>query len=158
MGLEGIVSKRADAPYRSGRIDTFIKTKCANEQEFVVGGYSHSTAMPNAVGALVVGYYEGDRLVYAGRIGTGYTHAVARDLWKRLSALEVASTPFDVIPRAEARRRDVRWVEPAMVIEIAFPRLDRGQPGAPGGLQGGARGQARPRSDARDAGGFRGRA
>ena len=59
MGLEGIVSKRADAPYRSGRIDTFIKTKCANEQEFVVGGYSHSTAMPNAVGALVVGYYAG---------------------------------------------------------------------------------------------------
>ena len=120
MGLEGIVSKRADAPYRSGRIDTFIKTKCANEQEFVVGGYSHSTAMPNAVGALVVGYYQGDRLVYAGRIGTGYTHAVARDLWKRLSALEVASTPFDVIPRAEARRRDVRWVEPAMVIESHF--------------------------------------
>jgi len=120
MGLEGIVSKRGDAPYRSGRSDTFIKTKCANAQEFVVGGYSPATALPQAVGALVVGYYERGRLIYAGRIGTGYTRAMARDLWKRLHPLEVDKPPFDQIPAIEARRRDVRWVTPRMVIESHF--------------------------------------
>jgi bifunctional non-homologous end joining protein LigD len=120
MTLEGIVSKRADAPYRSGRVETFIKTKCSNAQEFVVGGYSPSTAMPRAIGALAVGYYDKGRLIYAGRIGTGYTHATAKDLWKRLHALEIDKPPFDQIPRAEARRRDVNWVEPKMVIESHF--------------------------------------
>ena len=120
MTLEGIVSKRADAPYRSGRVETFIKTKCSNAQEFVVGGYSPSTAMPRAIGALAVGYYDKGQLTYAGRIGTGYSHAMAKDLWKRLHALEIDTPPFDQIPRAEARRRDVRWVEPKMVIESQF--------------------------------------
>jgi bifunctional non-homologous end joining protein LigD len=120
LSLEGIVSKRKDAPYRSGRSETFIKTKCSNAQEFVVGGYSPSTALPKAIGALVVGYYDKGRLVYAGRIGTGYTRATAQDLWKRLHALETEKPPFAQIPRTEARRRDVRWVEPRMVIEAHF--------------------------------------
>ena len=64
--------------------------------------------MPRAIGALVAGYYADGKLIYAGRIGTGYTHAVARDLWKRLHPLEIDKPPFDEIPPAEARRRDVR--------------------------------------------------
>jgi bifunctional non-homologous end joining protein LigD len=120
MSLEGIVSKRKDAPYHSGRSETFIKTKCANAQEFVVGGYSPSSVLPKAIGALVVGYYDHGRLIYAGRIGTGYTQAAARDLWKRLHPLEIDEPPFDQVPRAEARRRDVRWVEPKTVIEAQF--------------------------------------
>jgi bifunctional non-homologous end joining protein LigD len=120
MGLEGIVSKRRDAPYCSGRSDVFVKTKCANAQEFVVGGYTPSTALPNAIGALLVGYYDNGRLIYAGRIGTGYTRVLARDLWKRLRALDRAKPPFDQIPREEARRRDIRWVDPRMVIESQF--------------------------------------
>jgi bifunctional non-homologous end joining protein LigD len=120
IGLEGIVSKRKDAPYRSGRLEAFIKTKCSNAQEFVVGGYSPSTAMTKAIGALVVGYYQDKRLIYAGRIGTGYTHATARDLWKRLHAIEVERPPFDEIPREEARRKDIHWVEPTTVIESHF--------------------------------------
>ncbi|HEY6995188.1 MAG TPA: DNA ligase D [Xanthobacteraceae bacterium] len=120
MALEGIVSKRRDAPYRSGRSDTFIKTKCANAQEFVVGGYAPSNVLPRAIGALVAGYYDRGRLVYAGRVGTGYTRAVARDLWKRLHPLEVEAPPFDQIPPEEARRRDVVWVEPKIVIEAHF--------------------------------------
>jgi bifunctional non-homologous end joining protein LigD len=120
MRLEGIVSKRADAAYRPGRSESFIKIKCATEQEFVVGGYSPSTAMPRAIGALVAGYFKDGRLVYAGRIGTGYTHATARDLWKQLHPLEVDGPPFDEIPAAERRRRDVHWVEPKMVIESHF--------------------------------------
>ena len=120
MSLEGIVSKRKDAPYRSGRSDTFIKTKCANAQEFVVGGYAPSTVLPRAIGALVAGYYDRGRLVYAGRVGTGYTRAVARDLRERLHPLEIEAPPFDHIPPEEARRRDVVWVEPRTVIEAHF--------------------------------------
>ena len=120
MGLEGIVSKRADAPYRGGRSEAFIKTKCANSQELVVGGYSLSTVLPKAIGALVVGYYDRGRLIYAGRIGTGYTRAVAADLWKRLHPLETEKPPFDQIPREESRRRDIKWVEPKTVIESEF--------------------------------------
>lgn len=117
LGLEGIVSKREDAPYASGRSENFIKTKCSKAQELVVGGFSLSSALPESVGALAVGYYRAGELIYAGRIGTGYTHDVARELWRRLRALEIASPAFDHIPRAEARRRDVHWVKPDMVIE-----------------------------------------
>jgi bifunctional non-homologous end joining protein LigD len=120
MHLEGIVSKRRDAPYRSGRSDAFLKIKCEHSQELVVGGYAPSNVMPRAIGALVVGYYDGGEFVYAGRVGTGYTRAVAHDLWNRLHPLEVDAPPFDRIPREEARRRDVRWVEPKMVIEAQF--------------------------------------
>jgi bifunctional non-homologous end joining protein LigD len=115
--LEGIVSKRLDAPYRSGRSESFIKIKCSNAQELVVGGYSPSTALSRAIGALVVGYYDDGQLIYAGRIGTGYTRILARDLWKRLHPLETSAPPFDQIPPVEARRSDVRWVEPRTVIE-----------------------------------------
>jgi bifunctional non-homologous end joining protein LigD len=120
MALEGIVSKRGDVPYRSGRSDAFIKTKCANAQELVVGGYSPSSVLPHAIGALVVGYYDRSRLIYAGRIGTGYSHTIARDLWKRLHPLEIDKPAFDQIPREEARRRDVHWVAPKTVIESHF--------------------------------------
>ena len=117
LRLEGIVSKRMDAPYRSGRSDIFIKTKCSNAQELVVGGYAPSTVRPRAIGALVVGYYDHGQLIYAGRVGTGYTQSLAQDLWKRLHPLEIDAPHFDQIPPAEARRRDVRWVEPKTVIE-----------------------------------------
>ncbi len=115
FGLEGIVSKRRDAPYRSGRAESFVKIKCSNAQELVVGGYAPSNVTPNAIGALVVGYYDDGKLHYAGRVGTGYSQAVAKDLWKRLHPLEIAKPPFDDIPQAE--RRAARWVKPTMVIE-----------------------------------------
>jgi bifunctional non-homologous end joining protein LigD len=120
MNLEGIVSKRASAPYKPGRSDNFIKIKCANAQELVVGGYAPSKVMPKAIGALAVGYYRDGKLIYAGRVGTGYSRATARDLWKRLHPLETAKTHFDEIPRTEARSRDLRWVAPETVIESQF--------------------------------------
>jgi bifunctional non-homologous end joining protein LigD len=119
LHLEGIVSKRADASYSSGRGENFIKTKCANAQEFVVGGFVPSTALPSAIGSLVVGYYDDGQLVYAGRMGTGYTRDLARDLYKRLHALEIAKPPFGRMPATE-RRRDTHWVEPRLVIESEF--------------------------------------
>jgi bifunctional non-homologous end joining protein LigD len=118
LGLEGIVSKLRDAPYRSGRSDNFIKTKCHNAQEFVVVGFTPSTAMPNAVGALTVAFHENGKLRYAGRLGTGYTHQTAKDLWRRLNALRVDRAPVD-LPKDE-RRKNVVWVKPTMVVEAEF--------------------------------------
>ena len=118
LGLEGIVSKLRDAPYRPGRSENFVKTKCHNAQEFVVAGFTPSTAMPNAVGALTVAFHEGGKLRYAGRLGTGYTHQTARDLWRRLSALRI-DRPSLVLPKDE-RRKDVIWVRLEVVVEAEF--------------------------------------
>jgi bifunctional non-homologous end joining protein LigD len=118
LGLEGIVSKLRDAPYRTGRSENFVKTKCHNAQEFIVAGFTPSTAMPNAVGALTVAFHEGGKLRYAGRLGTGYTHQTARDLWRRLSALRI-DRPSLVLPKDE-RRKDVIWVRPEVVVEAEF--------------------------------------
>ncbi len=154
MSLEGIVSKRADAPYSSGRVDTFIKTKCSNAQELVVGGYSPSTAMGRAIGALVVGYYDKGKFIYAGRIGTGYTHTTARDLWKRLHAMEAKQPPFDVRFRrwnaATAARRGLGRAEDGDRSQSAG--LDRRRASAPSCLQGYTRRQAGERGRARAAG------
>src|SRR4029078_1790141 len=93
MGLEGIVSKLANAPYNSGRSHEWIKTKCSDRQEFVVAGLVPSTANARAVGALVLGVYDGHTLKYAGRTGTGFTHEVARSLYRKLKSLETAKAP-----------------------------------------------------------------
>ncbi len=120
MKLEGIVSKRADAPYVSGRSESWIKAKCANRQELVVVGYAASSVTRNAIGALVVGYYEDGRLRYGGRVGTGYSQAMAKELWRRLQPLKAERPPIDPLPPQERLRRDVVWVAPKMVIEANF--------------------------------------
>jgi bifunctional non-homologous end joining protein LigD len=116
--IEGIVSKLREAPYRSGRSDNFIKIKCHNAQEFVVAGFSPSNAQRNAVGALTVAFHESGKLRYAGRVGTGYTRELARDLWKRLAPLKIAKPPLALPP--DERRKDVVWVEPKVVVETEF--------------------------------------
>ena len=121
MNLEGIISKLRDAPYRSGRSDNFVKTKCHNAQEFVVAGFSPSNAMPKAVGALTVAFHEDGKLRYAGRVGTGYTQKIARDLWKRLVPLRVERPPV-TLPQDE-RRKDIIWVRPDVVVETEFRGL-----------------------------------
>ena len=119
LNLEGIVSKRRDAPYRSGRSENWFKTKCSDRQEFIVLGYSPSTVLKRSVGALVLGYYEGDRLRYAGRVGTGFSQASSKQLWQKLEPLRIDAPLLDAIP-AEERRRPVHWVKAQMVVEIAF--------------------------------------
>ena len=118
LKLEGIISKLRDAPYRSGRTDNFVKTKCHNEQEFVVAGFSPSNAAAKAVGALTVAFHEDGKLRYAGRVGTGFTHATARDLWRRLEPLRVERPPV-TLP-ADERRKNVIWVKPVVVVETEF--------------------------------------
>ncbi len=124
MGLEGIVSKRRDAPYRSGRTDNFVKSKCHGRQEFIVAGYTPSTALPKAIGALTVAVHENGELRYAGRIGTGYTQKMARDLFKRLQALRTERRPVALPP--DERRKDVVWVEPKLVVEAEFAGVTHG--------------------------------
>jgi bifunctional non-homologous end joining protein LigD len=124
MGLEGIVSKRRNAPYRSGRTDNFVKSKCHGRQEFVVAGFSRSTAASNAIGALMVAVYDNGELRYAGRVGTGFTHKMASDLYKRLDALRTARAPV-ALP-ADETRKDIIWVEPELVIEAEFAGVTHG--------------------------------
>jgi len=120
MGLEGIVSKLADAPYRSGRGHDWLKSKCSDRQELVVAGFAASTADAHAVGALVLAFYDRGKLRYAGRTGTGFTHETARALYRALKARERKASPFDSVPKEERGRRGPIWVEPNMVVEVDF--------------------------------------
>ena len=124
LELEGIVSKRKDAPYRSGRSENFIKSKCHNAQEFVVAGYSPASADPHAVGALTVAVHDNGELRYAGRVGTGYTRKTARELWQRLKSLKIDKPPL-TLPQDE-RRKDVIWVKPQLVIEAEYRGVTHG--------------------------------
>ncbi|HET9716577.1 MAG TPA: DNA ligase D [Pseudolabrys sp.] len=120
LGLEGIVSKLADSPYRSGRGRDWVKTKCSDRQEFVVAGVVPSTADAHAVGALVLGFHENGKLHYAGRTGTGFTHETARSLFRKLMKLRTDRSPFQPLPAEERGVREPIWVEPRMVVEVDF--------------------------------------
>ncbi len=117
--LEGIISKLRDAPYRSGREDAWIKSKVGQNQEFVIVGYKDASHLKGAIGALVLGYYEDGKLHYAGRSGTGYTMATARDLWKKLQPLRRDTPAFGKVPDEERGRKGI-WVEPKLVAEVIF--------------------------------------
>jgi bifunctional non-homologous end joining protein LigD len=119
-GLEGIISKRRDKPYLPGRGLTWQKTKCLQRQEFVVGGFTEPERSRQGIGALLVGYYEGGRLVYAGKVGTGYTAAMLVELRRELGPLECATSPFEPEPPRAWTGPGRHWVEPALVAEIAF--------------------------------------
>jgi bifunctional non-homologous end joining protein LigD len=117
MGLEGVVSKRADAPYRSGRTSAWIKAKCTRRQEFVIGGYLRSDKAGRGVKSLLVGYHEAGHLKYAGRVGTGFSAKVGDDLKKKLDALKAKKSPFDAeVPVGKG----LVWVEPDLVAEVEF--------------------------------------
>jgi bifunctional non-homologous end joining protein LigD len=120
LGLEGMIAKRGDAPYRSGRGETWLKLKCAASAEFVIGGFTPSTAVRgSAVGSLILGVYEGPKLVHVGRTGTGFTVETARDLWERLRAVARPDPPFAGRLPAEAKR-NARWAEPRLVATVEF--------------------------------------
>ncbi len=118
-GLEGIVSKRRDRPYREGRHGDWVKTKCVQRQEFVIGGFTDPEGMRVGIGALLIGYYEGDRLVFSGKVGTGFTQKMAVDLRRRLDALEQKTCPFTP-PPAGALGKHAHWVKPVLVCEVVF--------------------------------------
>jgi bifunctional non-homologous end joining protein LigD len=119
IGLEGIISKLAGEPHRRGRSRDWVKTKCILRQEFVIGGFTEPEGSRAGIGALLIGYYEGERLVFAGKVGTGFSQAVALDLRKRLESIERARSPFDP-PPAGALGRTAHWVAPRLVAEVMF--------------------------------------
>jgi bifunctional non-homologous end joining protein LigD len=118
MGAEGVVSKRAHAPWRSGRAHDWLKAKCFLQQEFVIGGFTPHSKDRHAIGALLLGYYDHGRLVYAGRTGTGFDQKMRTLLRARLTKLQQSKTPFDH-PPAEAKK-DAIWVKPQMLAEARF--------------------------------------
>ena len=119
LGLEGIVSKLTTAPYRSGRSPSWLKSKCVDGHELVIIGYVPSTTQRRAVGSLVVGHHAKGKLVYAGRVGSGFSSRAAEDLWQRLDGLRVPAPPLERPPPAESRR-NVRWVKPTLVADVEF--------------------------------------
>jgi bifunctional non-homologous end joining protein LigD len=120
MGLEGIIAKLRHRPYREGRGPDWLKIKCIQKEEFVIGGYTRPTAAGRTgLGALLVGYYnKGGELIYAGRVGTGFSEKTLVELRRRLNKLEQPERPFDQMPTD--RDRQIRWVRPELVAQVEF--------------------------------------
>jgi len=123
MGLEGIMSKRADRPYISGRGKDWLKFKCRQEAEFVIGGYSRSEARGRPFSALLLGTFDGGDLVYAGKVGTGFSDNDLKMLAARFKPLERAKSHFVEVPREE--RTGAVWLEPKLVCEVGFVEWTR---------------------------------
>ncbi|HVT60409.1 MAG TPA: DNA ligase D [Thermoanaerobaculia bacterium] len=120
FGLEGIVAKRLDLPYRSGRSKDWLKVKCLERQELVIGGFTDPEGARVGFGALLLGVYDdGGALRFAGKVGTGFTQRSLHELRERLDRLEQAKPPFAGPPRGAAAR-GVHWVAPRLVAEVAF--------------------------------------
>jgi bifunctional non-homologous end joining protein LigD len=128
MHLEGVIAKRADAPYRSERSDTWLKLKCQQRQEFVVAGFTDRAGASTQVGSLLLGVHDDDgNLVSVGSVGTGWDAKAARDLHRRLVAMESTRPPFEHAQDAGGKSRwgrraasSVRWVKPRLVVEVGF--------------------------------------
>ena len=119
LGLEGIVSKRRGDPYRPGRNDGWVKTKCIRRQEFVIGGFTDPEGSRAGIGALLVGFYQDGHLRFAGKVGTGFTRKLAEDMRRRLDAIGQSECPFTPTPPGPLGRR-AHWVRPELVAEVAF--------------------------------------
>lgn len=125
MSLEGVIGKRADAPYRAGRSPAWIKLKCGQRQEFVIGGYSAPKGSRSGYGALLLGVYDDEgKLRYAGRVGTGFNETSLHTLHRELTGLTI-DTPRFANPPTGSDARDVQWVKPERVAEIAFAEWTR---------------------------------
>ena len=122
--LEGIISKRRDAPVTAGRSRAWVKVKCVGRQEFVIGGFTDPQGSREGIGALLIGHHEDGRLVWAGKVGTGFTARSARELRARLDPLVQESSPFTPVPRGTAR--GAHWVRPELVAEVAFTEWTEG--------------------------------
>ena len=122
LGAEGIISKCRDAPYRIGdRSREWQKIKCVRRQEFVVGGFTEPAGSRVGVGSILVGYYEGNVLRFAGKVGTGlgWNNVFGTKLRKQLDSIEVTESPFDPAPRGRLVRT-AHWVKPRLVAEVEF--------------------------------------
>jgi bifunctional non-homologous end joining protein LigD len=113
---EGLIAKRRDSPYVHARSKNWLKLKCAYGQELVIGGFTAPRGSRHEFGALLVGYYQGGRLRYAGKVGTGFDRETLAELGERMRALATDGSPF----ADEVRERAVTWVRPRLVAEVGF--------------------------------------
>jgi bifunctional non-homologous end joining protein LigD len=117
-GWEGVIAKRRGSPYEHRRSKHWLKMKCEASQELVVGGFTDPQGSRVGLGALLVGYFDGDDFVFAGKIGTGFNTKLLLDLRRRLDAIEIAAAPFTKavgLPRLRAH-----WVKPQIVVQVSF--------------------------------------
>ncbi|MEX0915624.1 MAG: non-homologous end-joining DNA ligase [Wenzhouxiangellaceae bacterium] len=115
-GWEGIIAKKAEGPYVHSRSRDWLKFKCVNRQELVIGGFTEPGGARQGFGALLLGYYEGDDLVYAGKVGTGFDDATLKRLHDTMADIEQDESPF-----AEAvNEKNTHWLKPELVAEIGF--------------------------------------
>jgi len=129
-GLEGLIAKRRSSPYEAGRRSgAWVKVKCLREQEFVIGGFTAPKGTRSHFGALLVGYFRGKKLVFAGKVGTGFGEKMLADLHRQMAALRVAKSPFSALPAHRSRwgaaftRAELAhctWVEPRLVAQVRF--------------------------------------
>jgi bifunctional non-homologous end joining protein LigD len=122
-GLEGIMSKRADSLYRSGRGKDWLKIKCLKGEEFVIGGFSRSEVKGKPFSSLLLGTFEDGKLIYSGKVGTGFVLADFDRLAGKFKPLERTKSPFEEVPAAE--RKDAVWLEPKLVAQINFAERTR---------------------------------
>ena len=118
QGWEGVIAKRRDSPYEHRRSPHWVKMKCEESQELVVGGFTDPQGKRVGLGALLVGYFDGDELCFAGKIGTGFDTKLLLQLRSELDALEIPKPPFTRargLPRLRAH-----WVRPEIVVQVAF--------------------------------------
>jgi len=121
-GWEGLIAKRAASAYAHGRSRDWLKLKCAFEQELVIGGFTPPQGSRSHFGALLVGYYEGEDLRYAGKVGTGFTQRTLADLATRMEAIEIPESPFT---RGTGLPKRARWVKPGLVGQFGFGEWTR---------------------------------
>jgi DNA ligase D-like protein (predicted ligase) len=115
-GWEGVIAKKSDGFYRQGRSKEWLKFKCAKGQELVIGGFTPPGGSRNGFGALLVGYYDGGELKYAGKVGTGFDNAFLVNFRKRLDQARCDKAPFNPVPEEP----EACWVRPEFVAEIGF--------------------------------------
>jgi bifunctional non-homologous end joining protein LigD len=120
-GWEGLIAKRVDSPYGGGRSKDWLKFKCGMGQELVIGGFTAPQGARIEFGALLMGYYDGGALRYAGKVGTGFDQALLRSLGARMRELAVPDPPF----ADPVRERGVTWVKPELVAQIGFSEWTR---------------------------------
>jgi bifunctional non-homologous end joining protein LigD len=119
LGLEGIVSKRRNAPYTAGRRGGWLKVKCPQRQPLVIGGYTDRAGGSGSIGSLLVGHYQDRKLVFAGRVGTGFSAKAAQDLHAQLSQQERPKSPFTPPPEGEMAK-GAYYVAPTLVCDVTF--------------------------------------
>ncbi|MFM6928324.1 MAG: DNA ligase D [Bdellovibrio sp.] len=115
--LEGIICKRRNSHYHSGRNSNWIKVKCLKQQEFVIGGYTEGAGGRGPLGALLLGIYKNKNLQYVGKVGTGFTQASLQEVLKALKKLKRDQSPFD---KKSPQGRNLHWVEPHLSADITF--------------------------------------